>query len=424
MHRYFFSLGRNPTLSVAEIHTVLINKHVMYQIVILSKEIFVISTTIPLHPADLMQTLGGTIKIGEAFDEIGFDQSSKKFDQITESDYFLKHFISEKTSSKLHIGISLYDAGTTEQLLDSLENLLPSLNQNLKDHLKEKGVRVGFVQQRERILSSVSVAKNKLLRNGVEIVLIATKDKVIIGKTIVVQEFEQFSFRDFQRPFKDKRSGIMPPKLARMMINLAGLEKGDTLLDPFCGSGTILQEAIVLEYKNIISTDISEKAIQDTKNNIDWLFSRLVGPPRTSYNLTIQQTDAEKISQAIKQNSIKGIITEPFLGPPLFKKSTPVHVQNTFKTLLVLYEQVFSEFKKILIPGGRVVIIFPVFEFENKYFFLEILEALKKLGFDQTEILPKKCLQYPDIKLTARNSIIYGSPHDFTQREILVFEKN
>lgn len=46
---------------------------------------------------------------------------------------------------------------------------------------------------------------------------------------------------------------------------------GDVILDPFCGSGTILTEAMLINYKNLIGADISPKAINDTKKNIEWI---------------------------------------------------------------------------------------------------------------------------------------------------------
>src|SRR5205823_3602162 len=89
-----------------------------------------------------------------------------------------------------------------------------------------------------------------------------------------VQPFEQFSARDFGRPGRDDLSGMLPPKLAIIMINLAANDTISVLLDPFCGSGTILSEALLLGYKNLIGSDISEKAVADTKTNLDWIANK------------------------------------------------------------------------------------------------------------------------------------------------------
>ena len=47
-----------------------------------------------------------------------------------------------------------------------------------------------------------------------------------------------------KRPFF--HPGCMSPKLARCMANLARVKEGDTVLDPFCGTGGILSLAVIL----------------------------------------------------------------------------------------------------------------------------------------------------------------------------------
>ena len=60
--------------------------------------------------------------------------------------------------------------------------------------------------------------------------------KGFLGQTLVVQPFKVLSKRDFGRPARDDHSGMLPPKLAQIMINLA--RRNDdistkTILDPF-----------------------------------------------------------------------------------------------------------------------------------------------------------------------------------------------
>ena len=80
-----------------------------------------------------------------------------------------------------------------------------------------------------------------------------------------MQDIESYTKRDRERPKRDAKVGMLPPKLAQIIINLAAgqlpEEKlqnicdiplgepiprrllGQTVLDPFCGTGVILQEA-------------------------------------------------------------------------------------------------------------------------------------------------------------------------------------
>ncbi len=135
-----------------------------------------------------------------------------------------------------------------------------------------------YVENKEEALSSVTVAKNGLTNRGREFLIsplfkegAGGGQRYSLAKTEAVQPFEQFSARDFGRPGRDDLSGMLPPKLAMIMINLAQTSLNSILLDPFCGSGTILSEALLLGYKNLIGSDISEKAVEDTKINIDWI---------------------------------------------------------------------------------------------------------------------------------------------------------
>ena len=56
-------------------------------------------------------------------------------------------------------------------------------------------------------------------------------------------------------------------KLTRAMINLIGLKKGQTVCDPFCGTGTTLLEAEMLGLSGI-GIDFDKKMWQKTKENI------------------------------------------------------------------------------------------------------------------------------------------------------------
>lgn len=422
MARYFFVLGKNPTLSISEILLVLDKLKLPFSVEILSEEILVMSASQELPIPDLIKVLGGTIKIGKIFDEIGFDESQNKFEEI-----FLAQHLTEKylpnTTGKLHFGISIYDAGSDRRILVQIIHQLKSLNKIVKENLQGKGFKAGFVRVKERYLSSVSVFKNQLLSHGAEIVLILTGEKILAGKTFAVQEFESFSFRDYGRPARDKRSGIIPPKLARMMINLSQISSDGVLLDPFCGSGTILQEAIILGYKNIIGGDISQNAIEDTKKNNDWLFHNFKNLDKSRYNIKIYQSDIRVLSQIIKSDSIDSVVTEPYLGPPLFKKPEEKIAEGIFSEVGKLYTDAFEVFHKILKPAGKVVFLFPAFEIYGRMYFVQILDKIEELGFIKKEILPEGLAKNPLLKVTSRNTIIYGSQEQFVKREITCWQK-
>ena len=91
MNEYFFILGRNTTLSIAEIESVL-GQNIASRFV--GKGFYIIESKDELNLTELQQTLGGTIKIGEIV------LKNKK-----EIINYLKQNAGEK---KLRFGINLY----------------------------------------------------------------------------------------------------------------------------------------------------------------------------------------------------------------------------------------------------------------------------------------------------------------------------
>lgn len=421
MFKYFFVLGRNPTLSVAEILAVLAKFQIKFNIISLGEEILVIETAVNIDCHNLNDTFGGVIKIGQILDETGFDESEEKFSSFFTADNLIGRYLSAATS-KLHIGISLYDAGGDKKYLQILSRQLIEFNLLIKRTLREKNLRVGFVRVKERNISSVSAVKNKLLSQGAEIVLVISPDKIFMGKTLAVQDFELFGRRDVGRPYLDKRSGIIPTKLARIMINLSGVVEG-ALLDPFCGSGTIIQEAVALGIKKVIGADINFKAVGDTKKNLDWFFRNFPHYNQSSYNIKLIQTDVSVISQKIPENSIDAIVTEPFLSPPIFQKPDIKLISQLQIQLTDLYLKAFREFHKLLKPLASVIMIFPTFTTYDRIYFLEIVPKILSLGFSQMNFFPVDLTAKYNLKRTFRSTILYGGKTEFINREIVAFKK-
>jgi tRNA G10 N-methylase Trm11 len=395
---YFFILGKNPTLSTAEIQS-LININFINQgakISELSNDFLLLETKEKLDPLILQERLGGIIKIG-----IIIDQANKFNSEIAIK--ILKNY------RRPHFGFSFYTpANQKENHFSQIEKWA----MEIKNQLKEENISSRWVTSREKILSSVIVIKNKLLTNGAEFVFLMGKEKSYFGQTLSCQQFEEYGRRDFGRPARIIEEGMLPPKIAKIMINLAELSVEKTLLDPFCGSGTVLQEAVVMNYKKIIGTDLSEEAIESTKKNLAWL--------KIEAKINVFQHDVRNLSEQIPLTSVDAIVTEPYLGPIKNKHLDP---KQTIKELSPLYLKAFDEFKKILKPTGKVVIIFPVFKANYQLNFLPILDEIKKSGWQTINPIPQNLKNNNILNITARNSIIYSRPNQQVLREIFVFSQ-
>ncbi len=70
-----------------------------------------------------------------------------------------------------------------------------------------------------------------------------------------------------ERPFFSPIS--LHPRYARALINLTGVKKGGTVLDPFCGTGGIVIEAAFMGMKAIAS-DFDPEMIAGTQENMDF----------------------------------------------------------------------------------------------------------------------------------------------------------
>ncbi len=388
--KYFFHLGNNPTLSIAEITAIFKEKENNFEIV--SQDILIMESKNEIDGQNLIRRMGGTIKIGV------IEAGIKKVNTET---------LVEKTSQmlspsegKFKFGISYYGSGKV--------NIKP-VGMEIKKFLKEKGVSCRWVISRDAILSSVVVGQNKLDTKGIEIVLIQKPNELLIGRTLAVQPFKELSQRDYGRPDRDDQSGMLPPKLAQIMINLAETQKGGTLLDPFCGSGTVLMEAMLMGYNKLIGSDISEKAVADTKRNISWAKTKF---PISNFQFPISIIDATKISSKIPANTIDAIITEPYLGPQRGK----IEIKQTVRELEDLYSKALREFEIILKKGGKIIMLFPVIYGGN--FLKPDLRSFKVLC-----PIPENLARNKYIKITPRNTIIYGRPGQRVWREIVILEK-
>lgn len=405
---YFFILGNNPTLSIAEIVNVLSLDLKKDDINAVSRQVLLLKTDKYLDLNMLQKQLGGTIKIGQIIKMRETQYPSLEKDIVNIVLKFLP-----KNLKKIYFGFSVYNIGNMSRK-KHLE--IKDMALSIKRKLKEQSISCRWVTSKDKTLSSVIIQKNKLLTHGFEIVLLIDKKQVLVGRTLSCQAFEEYSFYDFARPFREIKKGMLPPKLAKIMINLSRASVESTILDPFCGSGTIIQQALLMGYSNVIGTDKSKSAILSAKENIKWLKRNT---DKQFGQVKIFQVDVRNISKKI--DYVNAIITEPYLGPLRFKTSD---LKFIIKELRRLYVDSFRQFKKILKPGGRIVIIFPVFRVNNKLHFLPILEDLKNIGWQAKAIISKYLLKNPVIRVTDRQSIIYSRPNQKILREIFVFKIN
>ncbi len=393
--KYFFILGKNNALAIAELNSVVSLKNSE----LLASDFLVADLEEEINPNTLINSLGGTIKIGIIKKIISHQQASSELIPSLIEIATKKQAASDP--GKFNFGFSDYGDGYFNK---------KDIGIKIKNNFNAKKVSSRFVISREKTLSSVVITQNKLLKRGIEIVGMKKDQQIFIGETLAVQPFKDLSRRDFGRPARDDMSGMLPPKLAMMMINLAGPKNSETvILDPFCGSGTVVNESALLGYKNIFASDISKKAVDDTYTNFSWL-KELYELENIHLKLNLRNVLA--LSKFIKANSVDYLVTEPYLGPQRGR----IDFALVIKELEDLYSKSFQEFNKIIKKGGRVVMIWPNFYGQKPI-------SPNHTGFVVKDLLPEELKKSPLLKKSSRGNLVYSRPGQKVFREIMVLEK-
>jgi tRNA G10 N-methylase Trm11 len=418
--QYAFILGRVYTLSLAELLQVLTSLDFTYKVMACSTEVVVIETDKPINAESLQARLGGVIKIIRLIDT--FQKKGKEYPSQVMTTYFtfkkIKEYFHEYTGKK-QFGVSIYTLDPSLRFHEEATRIAFLIKKVLQD--QAQSVRAVVPQFPSQALSSVQVNENQLLQKGAEIVIICGNQKVFVGKTLVVQNYEDYGRRDYQRPARDEIVGMIPPKVAQTMINLATpLKPLEYILDPFCGSGTILQEAILMGYR-AVGSDLEQKMIENSEKNLEWFRNRYhVSPGR--YKLF--KANAAEISLFLPQTDVKisSVVTEGTLGPIYGKLPKKPEMQNNFKNLSKLYDQVFKEFKKFLVEGCKIVISLPAYKVNNsEYEFMPGLDFIAQNGYTILDPLPDFLVKkYKFLRVTPRKSLIYDRKDQVVAREIFV----
>lgn len=148
----------------------------------------------------------------------------------------------------------------------------------LKKALARAGRAVRVVPNKNSaVLSTATTLHNRLYTGrGVELI----KHNQAFYRVIAVQNIDAYSARDQARPARDAKVGMLPPKLAQILINLCGnCPAGSVLLDPFCGTGVLLQEGALMGY-SLQGSDLDARMIHYTRQNLRWLSEKQINHNR------------------------------------------------------------------------------------------------------------------------------------------------
>ncbi len=342
--------------------------------------------------------LGGAIKLASLIEII----DSAKLSEVMRRLPGIISNLAGDPRGKLTLGFSLYDGRT-----DPKELFRASLE--LKKQLRQAGYSVRLVNNQSMALNAAQVIHNRLIDRGMEIVLVSHQGKTYLAVTEQVQNIDAYSKRDYERPARSAKIGMLPPKLAQIMINLANPAIEGTILDPFCGTGVIAQEAILMGFKATCS-DLDAACTKMTKINLDWL--------DTQYsNLCVQ--DKVKIESDVTDarshqwsHPIDAVVTEGYLGPALSEPPSPAELRTISDDARKLTLAFLRNLRSQITPGTPVSMTIPAWRLAYKFHKLDIIDQITALGYTLKQFSP---VEQTDL-LYSRNDQIVG-------RELLVLTR-
>ena len=357
MTQYIFQLGSFPELSLAELKSVFRGGNFRS----LTENLSLIELTTSIDETVTLSNLGGTVKILNVLQHVSFDQDLaavvlNELSRHTRPTFSLTQFNFESTD-KLELADLkklLKDGGTASRYLESSAHGLPSANFQSKQII--------------------------------ELYAVKTEQEIILAQTAAVQSIKAWVSRDRHKPYSNRRKGMLPPKVARMMVNLAlgqlGADQKEPLIyDPFCGTGTILMEAALSGCK-VVGSDIDRQAVAGSQDNLAWLAKETHSLPQTQFFVhDISEPYHKKPGSELAQlaGHVQAIITEPFMGRP---KPRTHDLPNIFRGLEKLYLGTFKNLKPLLAHGGVVVFIFPYAQDGKRVFSLDnLIDKLRSLGY-------------------------------------------
>ncbi len=394
MSTMLFVSGKNWVLSLAELVTYFSGRNINFKIEYFSREFFAI-----ILPRDFntqsIDDLGGTIKIGEPKNTLSTETVKEAFLQknkaalkqiaqtLTCSDLLNGMMQTEK---KILFGVSIYF--TDNSFHPFAGRIQRFIGSTVKDKMAELGKKanfMGYSQDRKVQLSHVEVIKKQLVENQAEILFCIGKKTTWVGITVGVHDPFEFQKRDIYKPNQRKIFG-MPPRLARMMVNLSACKKDKVLLDPFCGVGTILQEAL-LERASVVGLDINTWCVEAAEENLEWLI-REYGLAGADFR--VLQSDVGKLTQKVGVDSMDCIVSEPDLGPALKDFPTINYAEKIIEKLEPLFHEFIEQAYLALRRNGRLVLVTPyIVARSGEAVTMRIDEQLEQSGFKRVFIFSK-----------------------------------
>ncbi len=374
---YLYVLGRQPEIGRAELARLASPVEAWGNLALADQELDI-------------NRLGGTQKVAKVLATL----PSTDWGVICD---YLRSNLADWTADveQLELGLSAYG-------LKIQANSIFRLGLALKKELRNNYRRFRLVPNKEAALSTAQVLHHHLHQTGVEMIVAASGTKTLIARTSQVQDINRYSMRDFGRPCRPAKVGMLPPKLAQIMINLTNPPAQSLILDPFCGSGVVLQEALLMGYR-AAGTDIDPEMVSCSQNNLVWLDEHF----QTGRDFQLDTADATNDHLPLAQ----AVVTEGYLGPALEKAPPRPELERLQDKARDLTLEFMRNLSGQVASGTPICLTLPAWRLESGFARLGIIDQIEALGYNSERFTESD------------QSLVYWRKDQIVARELLVFRR-
>jgi len=297
---------------------------------------------------------------------------------------------------------------------------------NLKKVIKKTGRNVRAIPNKSLELNSAQVLHNNLTGpTGWELNFIKNGSQTIVAQTVKVQDIESYAQRDRGRPKRDAKVGMLPPKLAQIIINLAAgrlpedkLESicdipadqeipltllNQSVLDPFCGTGVILQEAALMGYYPY-GTDLDQRMVDYSEENLSWL---IMGNSRL-HSIDFRLFPGDATTAQWKEFDF--VASETYLGRPFTSPPSSEILAQTVAECNLIIKKFMQNIAGQIKSGTRLCLAVPAWQTKPGQFkHLPLIDQIGDLGYNQVSfehVGDDQLIYYRSDQITTRQLIV------------------
>jgi tRNA G10 N-methylase Trm11 len=388
MNQSLVILGRQPALGLAELERLYGTdslRPIDHQVAVLdidSKDVH-------------FPRLGGTVKLARVLGQFESNAWPQVIHHVSKK---LPELATNLPEGKIRLGLNVYGLRMTV-------NEVNRAGLELKKAIKKAGRSVRVVPNASLELNSAQSLHNQLAGpTGLELVLVKDGGSTIIAQVTAVQDINAYAARDQARPKRDARVGMLPPKLAQIIVNLSGAQAKQTVLDPFCGTGVVLQEAL-LDGLPAYGTDLEARMIDFSQVNLDWLKQKYASLP----DFRVEVGDACDHQWSQPFDSVAG---ETYLGRPFSAEPDATTLGQVMRDVDTIHRKFLKNLAKQTPAGFNLCLAVPAWITKSGVKHLPTLDSLEELGYTRVSFVHVR-----------NEDLIYHREDQFVGRELVVLTR-